>query len=88
MALGQKVAMTGDNGRITKCATCHGADFRGVGDVPRLAGRQSLYLIRALNDMKTGANKNPAAAAMQPVVSKMTDQDIVGVAAYLASKEP
>jgi len=82
LALGEKVAAAG------ACATCHGADFKGKGDVPRLAGQHSVYLIRQLKDMQTGARKDKNVAAMKPIVAKLSDSDIVAVSAYLASKSP
>src|SRR5262245_53062363 len=82
LALGEKVAAAG------ACATCHGADYKGAGDVPRLAGQHSLYLIRQLKDMQTGARKDKNVAVMKPIVAKLSDQEMVAVAAYLASKSP
>jgi cytochrome c553 len=82
LALGEKLAATG------ACGTCHGADYKGVGDVPRLAGQHSLYLIRQLKDMQTGARKDKNVALMKPVVAKLSDREIVAVAAYLASRSP
>jgi len=82
LALGEKVANTG------ACGTCHGADYKGIGDVPRLAGQHSLYLIRQLKDMQIGARKDKNVAVMKPVVDTLSDRDIVAVAAYLASKSP
>ena len=69
MALGEKVAAE------NKCGTCHGADYKGKGDVPRLAGQHSLYMIRQLKDMQTGARKDKNVAAMKAIVAKwgMTD---------------
>jgi cytochrome c553 len=82
LALGEKVAAA--NG----CGTCHGADYKGVGDVPRLAGQHSLYLIRQLKDMQTGARKDKNVAIMKPIVAKLSDREMVAVSAYLASKTP
>jgi len=82
LALGEKVAADG------KCGTCHGADFKGKGDVPRLANQHSVYLIRQLKDIQIGARKNKNAAIMKPIVDKMSDKEIVAVSAYLASKSP
>jgi cytochrome c553 len=88
LALGEKLVTTG-GGKTTKCATCHGADLRGMGDTPRLAGRQSIYLIRALNDIRTGANKTQKATAMmKPIVANLSDREIVAASAYLASLTP
>lgn len=82
LALGEKVATTG------ACGTCHGADYKGIGDVPRLAGQHSLYLIRQLKDMQTGARKDKNVALMKPAVAHLSDREIVAVSAYLASKSP
>jgi len=82
LALGEKVATTG------ACATCHGAEYKGAGDVPRLAGQHPLYLIRQLKNMQTGARKDKNVSLMKPIVAKLSDQEIVAVAAYLASKNP
>jgi cytochrome c553 len=82
MALGEQVAAAG------KCGTCHGADYKGKGDVPRLAGQHSLYMIRQLKDMQTGARKDKNVPVMKPIVEKLSDREIVAVSAYLASKSP
>ena len=82
MTLGEKVAAEG------KCGTCHGAEYKGTGDVPRLAGQHSVYLIRQLKDMQTGARKDKNVAVMKPIVEKLSDREMVAVAAYLASKSP
>jgi cytochrome c553 len=82
MALGEKVAAAG------ACGTCHGAEYKGVGDVPRLAGQHSVYLIRQLKDIQTGVRKDKDAAIMKPIVAKMSDREMVAVSAYLTSKTP
>jgi cytochrome c553 len=82
LALGEKVASVG------ACGTCHGADYKGAGDVPRLAGQHTVYLIRQLKDMQIGARKDKNVALMRPIVEKLSDRDIVAVSAYLASKSP
>jgi len=85
---GEILATTGGNGKTIQCSICHGADFRGLGDVPRLSGRGAYYLIRQLNDIKTGARKGNAVALMGPVVAKLSDEDMVDLVAYMASREP
>jgi cytochrome c553 len=85
---GETLAKTGGNGKTIQCAICHGADYRGIGDVPRLAGRGAYYTIRQLNDIRTGARHGNSVALMKPVAEKLTDEDIVNLAAYMASLEP
>jgi cytochrome c553 len=85
---GEALATTGGGGKTIQCAICHGADFKGIGDVPRLSGRGAYYLIRQLNDIKNGARKGNAVALMKPVVEKLTDEDMVNLVAYMASRAP
>ena len=70
------------------CTTCHGADLKGAGHVPPLAGRDPTYLARALWDIKTGARGGPAVALMQKPAGSLDAAAITDVSAYLASLEP
>lgn len=85
---GEILATTGDNGKTTQCSVCHGADYRGLGDVPRLAGRGAEYLIRQLNDIKSGKRKGSDVALMKAVVQNLSNEDMVDLVAYMASREP
>jgi cytochrome c553 len=38
--------------------------------------------------MKSGARKGPALGKMKEIIGKLSDADILNVAAYMASKEP
>jgi cytochrome c553 len=76
----------GHNGQ--PCAACHGADLRGMGDTPALAGRSAAYLARMLWDIKTGARQGPAVTAMQAPTAHLNEADIADVVAYLASLPP
>jgi cytochrome c553 len=87
LAKGRVVAM-GNRGQMRTCGSCHGDDYRGHDDAPRLAGRSAYYLIRQLADMRAGNRKGPALGKMKEVIGKLSDADILNVAAYMASKEP
>ena len=87
LAKGRIVAL-GNRGQFRACGSCHGQDYRGKDDVPRLAGRSAYYLIRQLADMRAGYRKGPALGEMKEVVGKLSDADILNVAAYMASREP
>ncbi len=87
LAKGRIVAM-GNRGAMRTCASCHGADLRGRDDAPRLAGRGAYYLIRQLADMRAGYRKGAALGKMKDVVNKLSDADILNVAAYMASQKP
>ena len=71
-----------------QCATCHGANFQGIGPVPALAGRSPSYTMRQLFDMKTGARHGPWAELMKSVVTSMSVQDMAAVSAFAASTLP
>jgi cytochrome c553 len=84
---GETLVQTGGAGG-QPCRSCHGPELRGAGDIPPLAGRSASYLARALWDIKSGARKGSAVAAMQTPVRGLTEQDIVNITAYLASLKP
>ena len=70
------------------CAGCHGADLRGLGAVPSIAGRSPSYLARQLYAFKIGVRNGAGAVLMKPVAERFTENDIVAVVAYLASLTP
>jgi cytochrome c553 len=85
---GEALVKTGGNGKTIACTACHGANLQGVGDIPGIAGRSPSQMARQLIDFRDGARNGPLAALMKLPVSKLTDDDIVAITAYLASLEP
>jgi len=85
---GKQLAETGANGKTVQCAICHGPDYRGIGNVPRLAGRAPYYMVRQLADMRAGNRKGKAMALMVQVASNLSDEDIVNLVSYMSSREP
>jgi len=85
---GETLVTTGGNGRTVACGTCHGADLKGLGPVPPLAGRSPSYTVRQLFDLQQGNRKGPWSALMTEAVAKLTIDDMIAIAAYAASKEP
>lgn len=77
--------VTKANSKTTQCAICHGENLKGLGNVPFLAGRSPSYLIRQMNDIKTGARNGGYAPLMKGVVDKLTNEDFVYIAAYVSS---
>ena len=55
---------------------------------PRLAGRSAIYIFRQLYDIQHGMRKGNAVALMQPVVVKLSQDDMLSLAAYMASRMP
>jgi len=56
-----------------------------MGDVPRLAGRSPSYLVRQLHDFKTGFRSSSTGGAMEIVSRTLSSEDIINLAAYIAS---
>jgi cytochrome c553 len=73
-------------GRTTACGVCHGPDLKGMGPVPGLAGFSPSYLVRQMYDMQQGTRKGIWSQLMKPVVGKLTDEDLINIGAYLASR--
>jgi len=84
---GKALAAT-KNTTTVQCSICHGADLRGKGDVPALAGRSPSYIARQMNDFKTGARHGKGAAGMKGVVAKLSNEDMLYISAYTASLKP
>jgi len=80
-----KALAAGGNGKTIDCTICHGEGLRGLGNVPRLANVHPIYLVRQLYNIQTGANNSAGAQLMKRVVAKLTDEDIVALAAYAGS---
>jgi len=82
---GETLVTTG-GGKTTRCAVCHGADLRGLGPVPGIAGRSPSYTVRQLYDTQRGTRKGVWADLMKPVVADLTEEDMLAIAAYAASR--
>jgi cytochrome c553 len=85
---GEALVMTGGGGKTTSCGVCHGADLKGLGPVPGIAGRSPSYTVRQLFDMQQGTRKGTWTDLMKPVVEKLTNDDMLAIAAYAASRMP
>ena len=65
------------------CVACHGeTGVSQAPDFPKLAGQHQDYIVRALNDYKSGARKN---AIMAGQVANLKRGDIADLAAYYSS---
>jgi cytochrome c553 len=74
--------------KTVQCGVCHGADLKGMGPVPGIAGRSPSYLVRQMYDMQAGARKGQWTELMKPVVAKLSEDDMLNIAAYAASLAP
>lgn len=75
-------------GKTTQCAVCHGGDLKGLGPVPGIAGRSPSYLVRQMYDMQQGARNGEWTQLMKPVVAHLSDEDLLDIVAYTASRMP
>jgi len=74
----------GSNPAVLPCISCHGADGKGMAAAgfPRLAGLPADYIVKQIQDIKTGKRLNPVMKAMSDVI---TDDELRAVAdAYAA----
>jgi cytochrome c553 len=85
---GEELVTKGGAGKTIACNICHGEGLKGLGDVPRIAGVHPIYVVRQLYDIQIGANSSSAAAQMKKVVEKLTEDDMIAIAAYTASLNP
>ena len=69
--------------KASQCQTCHGMDgMSKLPEAPHLAGQNPIYLVRTLNDYKSGARKNEM---MSVIIGQLSADDINDLAAYYAS---
>jgi cytochrome c553 len=85
IAKGEALVTTG-GGKTIACGTCHGPTLQGIGDVPGIAGRHPNYIVRQMWDIQNGDRAGPSAALMRPVVEKLSNDDMLAIAAYVASR--
>jgi cytochrome c553 len=88
IAKGEAFVSSGGGGKTIPCSICHGQTLRGIGELPAIAGRPPTYVVRQLNDMKTGARSGTSMALMKAVVDQLTIEDMIAIAAYLGAREP
>jgi cytochrome c553 len=66
-----------------KCVFCHGSDFAGGQQVPRIAGQREDYLLMALKGFKNGTRPGYT-AAMGEALGPVPAEDLDTLAYYLA----
>jgi cytochrome c553 len=88
IARGEELVKGAASGKTVQCALCHGEGLKGLGEVPRLAGLQPLYVARQLFDIRHGSSAGKAVALMKPVVANLSDDDIIALSSYLGSLPP
>ena len=86
-AEGEKIFRAGNKETgMAACMACHGPAGTGnaAANFPSLAGQHVDYVVKALNDFRSGTRTNDNAKMMQDVAGKMSDAEIKAVAAYIS----
>jgi len=77
--------LKGEAGYTAVCAACHGADGNsGTPENPKLAGQHPQYLVKQLQEFKSGKRKS---AVMQAFASALSDDDMRNIAYWATSKQ-
>jgi cytochrome c553 len=67
-----------------RCASCHTDSYAGTKAVSRVAGQREDYLVKALQDYKSGVRSGGGMAAMAEVAYPLSAEEIEALAHYLA----
>ena len=73
-------------GPTQACVTCHGLDLMGVAEVPPIAGRSPSYIVRQMWDIQQGTRNGEAVQLMKLAIARLQPDDLLAVAAYVASQ--
>jgi cytochrome c553 len=72
---------------VPACAACHGAEAKGQGEIPRLAGQFFPYTVKAMTNWNKERGQGQAkdiSAIMSPTAHNLTQIQIAAVAAYVS----
>lgn len=71
--------------KSSMCQGCHGEDGNSAtADYPKLSGQYAAYIIKQVNNFKSGLRKDPMMSAM---AASVADEDMPDIAAYFASQK-
>ena len=67
------------------CVACHAADGNSVNPVwPKIAGQGDAYMIKQLNDFRSGSREEATMTPMAKAIA--SDEDVLHLAAYFSSQ--
>ena len=93
-AWAQAAAPTGDAAAGAKknqmCTGCHGivgwrTAYPEVYKVPKIGGQHAAYIVKALQEYKSGERSHPS---MRAIAASLSEQDMVDLAAYYSAGAP
>jgi cytochrome c553 len=88
IAKGKELVTTGGAGKTISCMACHGESLKGLGDLPRIAGLQPIYIFRQMYSIQHWNRVGASVALMEPPVSNLSEDDMIAIAAYVGSLAP
>jgi hypothetical protein len=80
IARGETLVTTGGSSKTIPCA--------GTGEVPSIWGFSPIYIFRQLYGIQAGTRTGSRTQLMKAVVAHLNEDDMVAIAAYLASRTP
>jgi cytochrome c553 len=90
VARGQALATAGDADKgVPACVACHGANLTGMQPgIPGLAGLRPAYIVGQLTRWRVGERRAAEPDCMKRIASRLSDEDITAVAAWLSRQTP
>ena len=88
IAAGREIYKGGDMQKgIPACQACHGPNGSGTAGIgyPAVGGQYVDYNLAQLKAFKSGARSNDDKRMMRDIVAKMSEEDMIAVANYMAS---
>jgi cytochrome c553 len=88
VARGQQIVLNGDASKnIPACAACHGTGLTGMEPaIPGLVGLHADYISAQLGAWRSGSRHAKAPDCMQQIATRLTDDDVSAVAAWLSTQ--
>lgn len=76
--------------KTAMCSGCHGiagwrTAYPEVYGVPKIGGQHPAYIVKALQEYKSGERSHPS---MRAIAASLSDQDMADLAAYYGGTEP
>lgn len=70
---------------VAPCSACHGADGRGKGQIPRVAGQHARYMIHQIKVLQQTEQRPHDTPLKQQLRHALSDADAESVARYMAT---
>jgi len=87
LAAGKKIFEEGvPSAKVPACASCHGPDAKGNGQIPRLAGQLYSYVVKQLTNW-SHERQEQNSDIMAPIAHGLIESQIDAVAAYVSYLE-